>query len=105
MHGKKILDATMEVYQVWTFTCDPHTYDLHRVDKNISSSTTWSARPTEVDLMGDRSVPMGGARCATRRSRANWVRFSDNVDGETNENLTTTLASFAASKTSQITFR
>ncbi|MEU1264526.1 LamG domain-containing protein [Streptomyces cellulosae] len=104
VHGKKILDATMEVYQVWTFTCDPHTYDLHRVDKNISSSTTWSARPTEVDLMGDRSVAYGRGALCNPSQPANWVRFSDNVDGETNENLTTTLASFAASKTSQITF-
>ncbi|MGA5028301.1 LamG-like jellyroll fold domain-containing protein [Streptomyces griseoincarnatus] len=104
IHGKKILDATMEVYQVWTFTCDPHTYDLHRVDKNISSSTTWSARPTEVDLMGDRSVAYGRGTLCKPSQPANWVRFSDNVDGETNENLTTTLASFAASKTSQITF-
>ncbi|MFJ2734963.1 MULTISPECIES: hypothetical protein [unclassified Streptomyces] len=39
IHGKKVLDATFEVYQVWTFTCDPHVYDLTRVDKGISSST------------------------------------------------------------------
>ncbi|MEU2897601.1 LamG-like jellyroll fold domain-containing protein [Streptomyces sp. NPDC001273] len=104
IHGKKVLDATMEVYQVWTFTCSPHTYDLHRVDKNISSSTTWSSRPTEVDLMGDRSVAYGRGGLCDPAQPANWVRFSDNVDGETNENLTSTLASFAANKTSQITF-
>ncbi|MGW3464373.1 hypothetical protein ACWDE9_34425 [Streptomyces olivaceoviridis] len=40
IHGKKILDATMKVYQEWTFTCDPHWYDLSRVDAGISSSTT-----------------------------------------------------------------
>ncbi|MGW1094177.1 LamG domain-containing protein [Streptomyces sp. NPDC002455] len=103
IHGKKILDATMEVYQEWTFTCDPHWYDLSRVDKGISSSTTWSSRPTGVDLMGDRNVAYGRGGLCNPSQPANWVRFSDNVD-ETNENLTTTLASYAANKTSQITF-
>ncbi|MBB6421992.1 hypothetical protein HDC93_007626 [Streptomyces sp. AK010] len=56
IHGKKVLDATMEVYQEWTFTCEPRWYDLSRVDKGISSSTTWSSRPNAVDLMGDRNV-------------------------------------------------
>ncbi|WP_239150207.1 LamG-like jellyroll fold domain-containing protein [Streptomyces sp. SID8111] len=103
IHGKKVLDATLEVYQVWTFTCDPHWYDLSRVDKGISSSTTWSTRPTAVDLMGDRHVAYGrGGLCNPSRP-ANWVRFSDNVE-ETNENLTTTLASYATKKKSQITF-
>ncbi|WP_420803033.1 LamG-like jellyroll fold domain-containing protein [Streptomyces pratensis] len=104
IHGKKILDATMEVYQEWTFTCDPHWYDLSRVDKGISSSTTWSTRPTGVDLMGDRNVAYGRGGLCSPSQPANWVRFSDNVDEETNENLTTTLASYAANKTSQITF-
>ena len=104
LHGKKVLDATMEVYQEWTFTCDPHWYDLSRVDKGISSSTTWSSRPTEVDLMGDRSVAYGRGGLCTPPQPANWVRFSDNVDEETNENLTTTLASYATDKKSQITF-
>ncbi|MEV0695093.1 LamG-like jellyroll fold domain-containing protein [Streptomyces sp. NPDC050388] len=103
IHGKKVLDATLEVYQVWTFTCDPHWYDLSRVDKGISSSTTWSSRPTAVDLMGDRKVAYGRGSLCSPSQPANWVRFSDNVD-ETNENLTTTLASYAANKTSQITF-
>lgn len=104
IHGKKVLDATMEVYQEWTFTCDPHWYDLSRVDKGISSSTTWSSRPAAVDLMGDRSVAYGRGGLCSPSQPANWVRFSDNVDEETNENLTTTLASYAANKTSQITF-
>ncbi|MGW3683929.1 LamG-like jellyroll fold domain-containing protein [Streptomyces prasinus] len=103
IHGKKVLDATMEVYQLWTFTCDPHWYDLSRVNKGISSSTTWSSRPTAVDLMGDRHVAYGRGGLCSPSQPANWVRFSDNVD-ETNENLTTTLASYAANKTSQITF-
>jgi hypothetical protein len=104
IHGKKILDATMEVYQEWTFTCDPHWYDLSRVNKGISSSTTWSSRPTAEDLMGDRNVAYGRGGLCSPSQPANWVRFSDNVDEETNENLTTTLASYAANKESQITF-
>ncbi|MFD4943090.1 LamG-like jellyroll fold domain-containing protein [Streptomyces sp. NPDC058409] len=104
IHGKKILDATMEVYQLWTFNCDPHWYDLSRVDKGISSSTTWSSRPTGVDLMGDRNVAYGRGSLCNPAQPANWVRFSDNVDEETNENLTTTLASHAANKSAQITF-
>ncbi|RAJ76999.1 concanavalin A-like lectin/glucanase superfamily protein [Streptomyces sp. PsTaAH-137] len=104
IHGKKVLDATMEVYQEWTFTCDPQWYDLSRVDKGISSSTTWSSRPTAVDLMGDRKVAYGRGGLCSPSQPADWVRFSDNVDEETNENLTTTLASYAANKTSQITF-
>ncbi|MFF4093255.1 LamG-like jellyroll fold domain-containing protein [Streptomyces sp. NPDC001834] len=104
IHGKKVLDATLEVYQVWTFTCDPHWYDLSRVDKGISSSTTWSSRPTGVDLMGDRNVAYGRGSLCTPSQPANWVRFSDNVGEETNENLTTTLASYATDKKAQITF-
>lgn len=93
----------MEVYQTWTFTCDAHWYDLSRVDKGISSSTTWSSRPTGVGLMGDRSVAYGRGSLCSPSQPANWVRFSDNL-AETNENLTTTLASYAANKTAQITF-
>ncbi|WP_231976055.1 LamG domain-containing protein [Streptomyces sp. 3214.6] len=105
IHGKKILDATMEVYQLWTFTCTPHLYDLTRVDKGISSSTTWSTKPAGVDLMGDREVAYGRGTLCSPSQPANWVRFSDNVSGgETNENLTTTLASYAANKQAEITF-
>ncbi|MEU3698485.1 LamG domain-containing protein [Streptomyces griseoviridis] len=104
IHGKKILDATMEVYQLWTFSCDAHTYDLSHVNKGISSSTTWSTRPAADDLMGDRSVAYGRDSLCNPAQPANWVRFSDNVDEETNENLTTTLASHAANKSAQITF-
>ncbi|MFH9991256.1 LamG domain-containing protein [Streptomyces luteogriseus] len=104
IHGKKILDATMEVYQEWTFTCEPRWYDLSRVDKGISSSTTWSSRPDAVDLMGDRNVAYGRGGLCTPPQPANWVRFSDNVGEESNENLTTTLASYASKKASQITF-
>ena len=104
IHGKKILDATMEVYQLWTFSCDPHWYDLSHVTKGISSSTTWSTRPTADDLMGDRNVAYGRGSLCSPSQPANWVRFSDNVADEPNENLTTTLASAATNKDPQITF-
>ncbi|MEU5089808.1 LamG domain-containing protein [Streptomyces sp. NPDC021356] len=103
IHGKKVLDATFEVYQVWTFTCTAHVYDLSHVTTGISSSTTWSSRPAADDLMGDRSVAYGRGTLCSPSQPANWVRFSDNV-GETNENLTTTLASHAQNKEAQITF-
>ncbi|MEU9919396.1 LamG domain-containing protein [Streptomyces sp. NPDC051001] len=105
IHGKKILDAVLEVTQVWTFSCEPHWYDLNRVSKTISSSTTWSSRPAAEDLMGDRDVAYGRGELCKPSQPASPVRFSDNVDGgETNENLTTTLASHAANKSPQITF-
>ncbi|MEV1049748.1 LamG-like jellyroll fold domain-containing protein [Streptomyces sp. NPDC049887] len=104
IHGKKILDATFEVYMVWSFTCDPQWYDLSHVTKGISSSTTWSTRPTADDLMGDRHVSYGRGGLCSPSQPANWVRFSDNVGEETNENLTPTLASHAANKAAQITF-
>ncbi|MET7486611.1 LamG domain-containing protein [Streptomyces sp. NPDC005538] len=104
IHGKKVLDATMEVYQLWTFSCDPHWYDLSHVTKGISSSTTWSSRPTADDLMGDRNVAYGRGSLCSPSQPANWVRFSDNVADEPNENLTTTLASAATNKDPQITF-
>ncbi|MFD7881909.1 LamG-like jellyroll fold domain-containing protein [Streptomyces bauhiniae] len=104
IHGKKILDATLEVYQTWTFTCDPHWYDLSHVTTGISSSTSWSSRPTADDLMGDRWVSYGRGSLCSPSQPANWVRFSDNVAEESNENLTTTLASSAANKAAQITF-
>ncbi|MFJ5644762.1 LamG-like jellyroll fold domain-containing protein [Streptomyces sp. NPDC093223] len=104
IHGKKILDATLEVFQAWTFTCDPHWYDLSHVTKTISSSTTWSSRPAADDLMGDRNVAYGRGSLCSPSQPANWVRFSDNVGEETNENLTPTLASAAANKDPQITF-
>ncbi|MFD8914764.1 LamG-like jellyroll fold domain-containing protein [Streptomyces sp. NPDC059575] len=104
IHGKKVLDATLEVYQVWTFTCDAHVYDLSHVTTGISSSTTWPSRPTADDLMGDRSVAYGRGTLCSPSQPANWVRFSDNVGGETDENLTTTLATHAANKDAQITF-
>ncbi|MFF0206290.1 LamG-like jellyroll fold domain-containing protein [Streptomyces sp. NPDC005017] len=104
IHGKKILDATFEVYMTWSFTCDAQWYDLSHVTKGISSSTTWSGRPSADDLMGDRHVSYGRGGLCSPSQPANWVRFSDNVDEETNENLTPTLSTHAANKSPEITF-
>ncbi len=47
----------------WAFQCDPRWVDLIRTD-NISSATTWSSRPKELDLMVDRHVSAGrGSLC------------------------------------------
>ncbi|MET7973179.1 LamG domain-containing protein [Streptomyces mirabilis] len=104
LYGKKVLDVTFEAYQTWTFTCDAHWYDLSLVNKDISSSTTWSSRPTGVDLMGDRNVAYGRGSLCSPSQPADWVRFSDNVGEETNENLTPTVRDFVDQQKPQITF-
>ncbi|MGW3130670.1 LamG domain-containing protein [Streptomyces sp. NPDC001123] len=104
LYGKKVLDVTFEAYQTWTFTCDRHSYDLSLVNKDISSSTRWSSRPTAVDLMGDQLVSHGRGGLCTPAQPADWVRFSDNVGSETNENLTTTVAAHVDGQKPQITF-
>ncbi|WP_328672470.1 LamG domain-containing protein [Streptomyces sp. NBC_00328] len=104
LYGKKVLDVTLEAYQTWTFTCDAHWYDLSLVDKGISSSTDWAHRPAATDLMGDRNVAYGRGGLCTPSQPADWVRFSDNVGDETNENLTPTVRDFVEDQKSQITF-
>ncbi|MEU4082533.1 LamG domain-containing protein [Streptomyces venezuelae] len=98
LYGKKILDATWEVYQTWSFTCTQHNYVLIRVgdDRGISSTTTWGTKPAYVDMMGDRWAAQGRGDLCSPAQPANWLRYSDNVaGGETYENLTPTLQSFA----------
>jgi hypothetical protein len=103
LYGKKVLDVTFEAYQTWTFTCDAHWYDLSLVDKGISSSTRWSSRPNAVDLMVDRNVSYGRGSLCSPSQPADWVRFSDNVAQETNENLTTTVRDHVDQQKPQIT--
>ncbi|MFK4148934.1 hypothetical protein [Streptomyces sp. NPDC004065] len=63
LKGKKVLDATFRVTEPWAFQCDPRWVDLVRTN-NISSSTTWSTRPKELDWMVDRYVSAGrGSLC------------------------------------------
>ncbi|MFH8582577.1 LamG domain-containing protein [Streptomyces zaomyceticus] len=106
LHDKKILDATFEVYQTWSFTCTQHNYLLVRADENkgISSSTSWSSKPAYVDMMGDRWSALGRGALCDPAQPADWLRFSDNVaGGETDENMTPTLQSLADAKKSNLT--
>ncbi|AZM77875.1 LamG domain protein jellyroll fold domain protein [Streptomyces sp. KPB2] len=99
--GKKILDATFRVTEPWAFQCDPRWVDLVRTN-NISSSTTWSSRPKELDWMGDRWVSAGRGSLCDPDSPDAPIEFNDNPE-ESNENLTPTVQSFAAGKFSRLT--
>jgi hypothetical protein len=101
LKGKQVLDATFRVTEPWAFQCDPRWVDLVRTN-NISSSTTWSSRPTELDWMGDRHVSAGRGSLCDPDSPDAPIEFNDNPE-ETNENLTPTVASFAAGKFSRLT--
>ncbi|WP_405629881.1 LamG domain-containing protein [Streptomyces sp. NBC_00016] len=101
LKGKKVLDATFRVTEPWAFQCDPRWVDLVRTN-NISSATTWSSRPAELDLMVDRNVSAGrGSLCDPDAPDAP-IEFNDSAD-ETNENLTSTVSNFAAGKFSRLT--
>ncbi|MFD7261155.1 LamG domain-containing protein [Streptomyces sp. NPDC059874] len=91
LYGKKILDATFEAYQTWSFTCSQHNYWLVRVDQDISSSTSWSSKPNYADLMVDRWSAMGRGTLCDPAQPADWLRFRDNVGDEPDENLTPTI--------------
>lgn len=104
LYGKKVLDVTFSAYQTWTFTCDAHWYDLSLVNKDISSSTTWTTRPIATDLMGDRNVSYGRGGLCSPSQPANWVRFSDNVADEADENLTLKVREYVEAKKAAITF-
>lgn len=101
LKGKNVLDATFRVTEPWAFQCDPRWVDLVRTN-NISSSTTWSTRPAELDLMVDRDVSAGRGSLCDPDSPDAPIEFNDNP-GETNENLTPTVKSFAAGKFSMLT--
>ncbi|MFJ6940554.1 LamG-like jellyroll fold domain-containing protein [Streptomyces sp. NPDC101132] len=106
LYGKKILDATFEVFQTWSFTCSQHNYWLVRADEDrgISSSTRFSTKPAYVDLMGDKWSAMGRGTLCDPAQPADWLRFSDNVSGgEKDENLTPTLQSMADGQKPHIT--
>ncbi|MFE0704501.1 LamG-like jellyroll fold domain-containing protein [Streptomyces sp. NPDC058872] len=101
LKGKNVLDATFRVTEPWAFQCAPRTVDLVRTD-NISSSTTWSSRPKELDWMVDRSVSAGRGSLCDPDSPDAPIEFHDNP-AEPNENLTPTVKSFAAGKFSRLT--
>ncbi|MEW1549441.1 LamG domain-containing protein [Streptomyces tsukubensis] len=99
--GKHILDATFRITEPWAFQCDPRWVDLIRTN-NISSATTWSSRPADLDLLVDRNVSAGRGSLCDPDSPDAPIDFKDNPE-ETNENLTATVRSFAAGKFSRLT--
>ncbi|MFF0561701.1 LamG-like jellyroll fold domain-containing protein [Streptomyces sp. NPDC004266] len=100
--GKHVLDATFAVTETWSFSCSPRWVDLKRTDP-ISSSSRWPG-PTARDHMGDRYVSAGrGTACSPSQPRAP-IEFHDNPD-EPDENLTSTVRSFADGKLSLLTLR
>ncbi|MFI1488024.1 LamG domain-containing protein [Streptomyces sp. NPDC020747] len=101
LKGKKVLDTTFRVTEPWAFQCEPRWVDLVRTN-NISSSTTWSSRPKELDWMGDRHVSAGRGSLCDPDSPDAPIEFNDNPE-ETNENLTPTVRDFAAGKFSRLT--
>ncbi|MEG3628645.1 LamG domain-containing protein [Streptomyces poriticola] len=103
LKGKKILDATFRVTESWAFQCKARVVDLVRTN-NISSSTTWSSRPKELDWMVDRSVSAGRGSLCDPDSPVAAIEFNDNP-GEPNENLTPTVRDFAAGKFSRLTLQ
>ncbi|MGW4289991.1 LamG domain-containing protein [Streptomyces sp. NPDC004673] len=101
LKGKQVLDATFRVTEPWAFQCDSRLVDLVRTD-NISSSTTWTSRPKELDWMVDRDVSAGRGSLCDPDSPTAPIEFNDNPD-ESNENLTPTVKDFAAGKFSRLT--
>ncbi|XIE81638.1 hypothetical protein AB6O49_34745 [Streptomyces sp. SBR177] len=101
LRGKRVLDATFRVTEPWAFQCEARLVDLVRTN-NISSSTTWSSRPAELDWMVDRWVSAGRGSLCDPNSPDAPIEFNDNPE-ETNENLTPTVRDFAAGKFSRLT--
>ncbi|WP_264930962.1 LamG-like jellyroll fold domain-containing protein [Streptomyces sp. A012304] len=99
--GKYVLDATFRAFETWSFSCEPKWVDLERTN-NISEGTTWPG-PTQLDQMGDRYVSAGrGTQCSPEQPDQ-WIEFNDNPD-EADENLTSTVRSFADGKINRLTF-
>ncbi|NJP48076.1 hypothetical protein HCN08_32430 [Streptomyces sp. PRB2-1] len=101
LKGKQVLSAVFRVTSPWAFQCAARTTDLVRTN-NISSSTTWSSRPKELDWMVDRSFSAGRGSTCDPDSPAAPIEFSDN-SAEPDENLTPTVRDFAAGKFSRLT--
>ncbi|MFD9224142.1 LamG-like jellyroll fold domain-containing protein [Streptomyces sp. NPDC060064] len=100
LSGKYVIDATFRAYETWSFSCSAHDVDLWRTN-NISSATRWPG-PTQLDLMGDRSVSAGrGDNCSPAQPDS-WVEFNDSAS-EPDENLTKTVRSFADGNFSRLT--
>jgi hypothetical protein len=98
--GKYVVDADFRAYETWSFSCSPHEVELWRTN-NISEGSSWPG-PAHLDKMGDVNVSAGrGANC-TPEQPDSWVEFNDNP-AESDENLTSTVRSFADGKFSRLT--
>nr|WP_308358167.1 LamG domain-containing protein [Streptomyces sp. NEAU-Y11] len=98
--GKHVLDATFRAHETWSFDCRPHWVDLERTD-NISEGTRWPG-PRQLDQMGDRYVSAGrGTHCDPEQPDS-WIEFNDDPD-EPDENLKSTVRSFADGRISRLT--
>ncbi len=93
--GKKVLSATFRATESWSFTCDARWVDLERTS-NISSSTTWSSRPSNLGTMASRDVSAGrSSACAPSQPPAP-IEF-------TGSSLTSAVGNLAAGKFSRLT--
>ncbi|MFI6434367.1 LamG-like jellyroll fold domain-containing protein [Streptomyces sp. NPDC050759] len=93
--GKKVLSATFRATESWSFTCDARWVDLERTG-NISSSTTWSTRPSYLGMMASRDVSAGRSSLCDPSQPPAPVEFSGS-------GLTSTVGDFAAGKFSRLT--
>ncbi|MGW3118503.1 LamG-like jellyroll fold domain-containing protein [Streptomyces sp. NPDC001107] len=93
--GKKVLSATFRATESWSFTCDARWVDLERTG-NISSSTTWSNRPSYLGTMASRDVSAGRSSLCDPSQPAAPMEFSGS-------SLTSTVGDFAAGKFSRLT--
>ncbi|MEV6654864.1 hypothetical protein [Streptomyces sp. NPDC051219] len=90
--GKKIIDATFRAYETWSFNCTAHWVDLKRTN-NISEGTRWPG-PSVLDHIGDTNISAGrGDNCSPSQPDS-WVEFNDS-SAETDENLSSTVQTFA----------
>lgn len=91
---RTIYKATFSAYETFSYSCTPTWVGLYLVDAGkLSKSTNWNNKPANGDLMVDRKVAYGNEQFGCENA---WLNFSDNAE-ETNENLTPTVRSKAAS--------
>ncbi|MFH8573761.1 LamG domain-containing protein [Streptomyces sp. NPDC017993] len=100
LSGKYVIDATFRAHETWSFNCTPYWVDLKRTD-NISEGTRWPG-PKTLDHMGDRYISAGRDKNCSPAQPDTWVEFNDNPQ-ESDENLASTVRSFADGKISRLT--
>ncbi|WP_369222622.1 LamG-like jellyroll fold domain-containing protein [Streptomyces sp. R39] len=93
--GKKVLSATFRATESWSFTCDARWVDLERTS-NISSSTTWSTRPSYLGMMASRDVSAGRSSLCDPSQPPAPIEFSG-------PSLTSAVGDLAAGKFSRLT--